>query len=80
MTRQVLAAVAAILILAVELPAQVVIETVTVGDPGNPGELSGEGAGGVGPNRICGKVDYVYNIGKFEVTVAQYVEFLRCSR
>ena len=32
--------------------AEVVIETVTVGDPGNAGELSGEGAGGAGPNRI----------------------------
>ena len=30
---------------------------VTVGNPGNAGELSGAGAGGYGPNRICGAVD-----------------------
>ena len=54
----------------------VVIETVTVGNPGNPGELSGEGAGGFGPTRICGAVDYVYEIGKFEVTAGQYCAFL----
>ena len=56
--------------------ADVVIETVTVGNPGNTGELSGEGAGGVGRDRICGDVDYVYDIGKFEVTAGQYTEFL----
>ena len=52
------------------------IETVQVGNPGNAGELSGNGAGGYGPDRICGAVDYVYNIGKFEVTAGQYTEFL----
>ena len=52
------------------------IQWVTIGDPGNAGELSGEGAGGWGPDRICGAVDYVYNIGKFEVTAGQYTEFL----
>jgi formylglycine-generating enzyme required for sulfatase activity len=56
--------------------AQVTIETVTVGNPGNAGELSGVGAGGYGPDRICGAVDYVYNIGKFEVTAGQYTAFL----
>ena len=56
--------------------AQVVIDTVTIANPGNGGELSGEGAGGGGPDRICGAVDYVYNIGKFEVTAGQYTEFL----
>jgi formylglycine-generating enzyme required for sulfatase activity len=56
--------------------AQVIIETVSVGNPGNPGELSGEGVGGEGPDRICGRVDYVYRIGKFEVTAGQYTEFL----
>ena len=48
--------------------AEVVIATVTVGNAGNAGELSGEGAGGGGPDRICGAVDCVYNIGRFEVT------------
>jgi len=54
------------------------LETVPVGNPGNAGELSGAavGAGGYGPDRICGAVDYVYNIGKYEVTAAQYTEFL----
>jgi MYXO-CTERM domain-containing protein len=52
------------------------IETVPVGNPGNAGELSGSGAGGYGPDRICGRVDYEYNIGKYEVTAGQYTEFL----
>jgi len=52
------------------------IETVPVGNPGNAGELSGEGAGGWGPDRICGAVGYTYNIGKYEVTAGQYCEFL----
>jgi len=49
---------------------------VTVGNPGNTGELSGAGAGGYGPDRICGAVNYEYKIGKFEVTAGQYTEFL----
>ena len=49
---------------------------VTVGNPGNAGELSGAGAGGYGPARICGAVDYTFNIGKYEVTAGQYTEFL----
>jgi len=56
--------------------ADVVIDTVTVGNPGNAGELSGSGAGGLGPDRICGAVDYVYNIGKFEITARQYTALL----
>ena len=57
---------------------QLVIDTVPVGNPGNAGEWSGwsYGYGGVGPNRICGAVDYAYNIGKYEVTAGQYTEFL----
>lgn len=56
--------------------AEVNIETVPVGNPGNVGELSGEGAGGSGPDRICGAVNYAYSIGKYEVTAGQYTEFL----
>jgi formylglycine-generating enzyme required for sulfatase activity len=56
--------------------AEVVIETVIVGHPGNAGELSGAGAGGYGPDGICGAVDYWYRMGKYEVTNAQYCEFL----
>ncbi len=54
----------------------VTIETVPVGNLGNAGELSGAGVGGYGPDRICGAVDYTYNIGKYEVTAGQYAEFL----
>jgi formylglycine-generating enzyme required for sulfatase activity len=55
---------------------EVVIEAVTVGNPGNAGEWAGEGYGGYGLDRFCGAVDYVYSIGKFEVTAGQYTEFL----
>ena len=53
-----------------------VLEFVTVGCPGNTGELSGEGVGGYGFDRLCGAVGYTYKIGKFEVTAEQYCEFL----
>jgi len=53
------------------------IVMVTVGDPGNVGENSGESEpGGWGPDRICGAVNYEYEIGKFEVTAGEYTEFL----
>ena len=45
----------------------VVIETVTVGNPGNANDTHGDGYGGV---------DYEYNIGAVEVTAGQYTEFL----
>jgi len=51
------------------------VVTVLVGNPGNAGVVSG-GMGGVGPERICGAVDYEYRIGKYEVTAGQYTEFL----
>ena len=53
-----------------------IIQTVPVGNPGNVGELSGAGAGGYGPDRICGSVSYAYHIGKYEVTAGQYTAFL----
>jgi len=56
--------------------ADVVMETVPVGNFGNAGEMSGGSAGGWGLDRICGAVDYAYNIGKYEVTAGQYTEFL----
>ncbi|UCE58555.1 MAG: hypothetical protein JSU63_14055 [Phycisphaerales bacterium] len=52
--------------------AQVNIEWVTVGDVGNTSELSGESAGGWGPDAYVGAVDYEYRIGKYEVTKGQY--------
>jgi len=64
-------------VLAIASAAQaVVIDTVPVGNTGNTGELSGTGAGGFGPDRICGAVAYTYNIGKYEVTAGQYTVFL----
>jgi formylglycine-generating enzyme len=45
--------------------ADVVIETVPVGNPGNGADTSGYGA-----------VDHSYNIGKYEVTAGQYAAFL----
>jgi len=53
--------------------ATISVDTVRVGDPGNVGQLSGEG--GAGP-RICGSVSYSFNIGKYEVTAGQYTAFL----
>lgn len=53
-----------------------VIETVPVSNRGNPGELSGVGAGGYGVDRVCGAVGYEYRIGKYEVTAGQYTDFL----
>ena len=58
------------------------IEMVAVGNPDNVGEPSGAGAfssagvPGYGPSRVCGAVDYAYQIGKYEVTAGQYTEFL----
>jgi sulfatase modifying factor 1 len=47
---------------------------VTVGNPGNTGELSGTVLSGTA--RICGAVAYTYKIGKYEVTAGQYTAFL----
>jgi len=54
------------------------IDLVTVGNPGNVGELSGLSAvpNGHGPDQVCGAVGYTYWIGKFEVTAGQYCAFL----
>ncbi len=52
--------------------ADVVIDTVTVGNPGNPMDTRYPQDGVPG----FGGVDYTYNIGKYEVTAGQYTEFL----
>ena len=57
----------------------VTIDLVPVGNPGNAGELSGASVGGFGPDRICGAVNYSYQIGKYEVTAGQYTEFLNAK-
>jgi formylglycine-generating enzyme required for sulfatase activity len=50
----------------------VTIDLVPVGNPGNLGEIvAGQG--------IFGRVTYAYQIGKTEVTNAQYVEFLNAK-
>ena len=52
--------------------AEVVIETVTVGNPGNPGDTRYPDP----PLTSFGGVAYAYRIGKFEVTAGQYRDFL----
>ena len=72
-------AVAAVVLACVSgVQADVVMDWVTVGDPGNAGQISGFQApgGGNGPQGIVGDVDYTYNISKYEVTTGQYTEFL----
>ena len=44
------------------------METASVGNVGNPGDVQSQGT--------FGAVDYIYNIGKYEVTAGQYVNFL----
>ena len=82
--KKVFAIAAAIALLGLSIAAQAItIDTVTVGNPGNTGELSGESAGedagGMGPDKICGSVSYTYNIGKYEVTAGQYTAFLNAK-
>jgi formylglycine-generating enzyme required for sulfatase activity len=64
---------AVMLLTAGTVQATITIDTVTVGDPGNAGELSGAQ---YGPARICGAVSYTYNIGEYDVTAGQYTAFL----
>ncbi len=48
--------------------ADMVMETVAVGNVGNAGDVRSTGT--------FGAVDYAYDIGKYEVTAGQYAEFL----
>jgi formylglycine-generating enzyme required for sulfatase activity len=50
----------------------VTFDWVTVGDPGNPADTAVMSDGTTG----YGSVDYIYRISKYEVTNAQYAEFL----
>ena len=72
-----MAGLAAMLLAAGAGVAAITIETVPVGNAGNTGEWCGGSYGGYGPDRICGAVDYAFNIGKYEVTAEQYTEFLK---
>lgn len=57
--------------------ADTIIDLVTVLNVGNTGELSGSSIpGGSGEDRICGAVDHVYRIGKYEISAGQYTAFL----
>ncbi len=56
-------------LLAATVGAEAFIETVPVGNPGNAPDTRYETPG-------YGRVDYVYNIGRYEVTAGQYTEFL----
>jgi len=51
--------------------SEVTFDWVTVGDPGNACDTQ--------PGGCFGAVDYVYRISKFEVTNAQYAEFLNAK-
>ncbi len=68
----------ALLALSAAVPAALPfdLDTVTVGNAGNDGEWAGESYGGYGPDRLCGAVDYAYEIGTFEVTAGEYTAFL----
>ncbi len=74
--RAAVVAAALALLAAGAVQAAITIDTVPVANTGNTGELSGAGAGGWGPDRICGAVDYQFNIAKYEVTAGQYTAFL----
>jgi formylglycine-generating enzyme required for sulfatase activity len=53
--------------LAVSAHAQVTLDMVTVGNPGNANDTIGAG---------YGAVNYEYQIGKYDVTIGQYTDFL----
>ncbi len=63
---------AGILVWSLGARGEVVIETVPVGNPGNPGETRYPDP----PVASFGGVAYTYNIGTFEVTAGQYRDFL----
>jgi formylglycine-generating enzyme required for sulfatase activity len=64
------ASVAAVVLLSAgSVQAEVVMETVSVGNPGNAPDTRYDTQG-------YGGVDYVYSIGTFEVTAGQYRDFL----
>jgi len=52
--------------------AKIQVQMVTVGDPGNAPDTAIMNDGTTG----YGSVDYIFNIGKFDITQAQYAAFL----
>lgn len=65
-------------LLIVSSASAVTIEWVPIGNPGNPGETYQGCHGCLGPTTF-GSVNYQYQIAKYEVTNAQYVEFLNAK-
>jgi len=51
--------------------AKITMQYVTIGNPGNPDDVHKDFA-----DRTYGGVPYVYRVGKYEVTAAQYCAFL----
>jgi hypothetical protein len=51
-------------------PGQTSLSLVPVGNPSNPDDVP------YGQGFRYGRVNYGYNIGKFEITIGQYTEFL----
>lgn len=58
----------AVLSLSVASRANIIIDTVAIGDKGNAADATGYGS-----------VDYNYSIGKYEVTAGQYAAFLNAA-
>jgi formylglycine-generating enzyme len=69
------AAALALMYLGVAAQANITIDTVTVGDPGNAADTAAHSGNPAGQ----GAVSYTYNIGKYEVTAGQYAAFLNAK-
>ena len=54
-------------------PATIGYQFVTVGNPGNSNDVVEQGTGS---GLYLGGVNYIYNMGKYDVTVSQYAAFL----
>ena len=55
---------------------QTSLEFVTIGDPGNIADNRYANTYPSRPNLLLGSVPYEYQIGKYDVTMSQYVQFL----
>ena len=66
-----------LLLLLIALPASAVtMDWTVIGNPGNP---AGNATCGGQSDQPCGSVGYAYSIGTYEVTNAQYTEFLNAK-
>jgi formylglycine-generating enzyme required for sulfatase activity len=70
-----LAAAALVLVSATPGSATVVVDWVVVGNPGNPADTNSSNCFAAD----CGSVPYAYQISRYEVTNAQYAEFLNAK-